>query len=571
AASAEFTSDRRWFVSLEDQSAAPPLETLAGFLSAESGGLIPPLPDSLRPLTDLATPSQVFFGGDPFAGTLDVAGFRFAQKQPWTAVPGVTVSGFSVAVTAAKGDGGWSATGRLLGSVTLGTGENAATFHVDMPIPPRAGEDWTISLDEASAIRIPTLRQVLDLAGGAAIPLPDGIATLGGLDVTALTVSFDPTVPALRHMGLRFAQDGTWIIIPGAGGGAPALAASGVNASLSVRTGPLAALGRAQGEITVLGTQVDFALLKPAFDGDWELRGAWNQPVHVPGLADLAEWMGRDGTRDVLSAVPLFGQGFDLARLRLRFSGDTGRLRLVGFRLSTPVLWSVVGGRLSVHDVFAELVVPTAGSVTGALGGLVTVAGVTAQLRASRPTEQDPWTFTGGLFAPVTLDLLDAANQVSDAVLALPADAQSRWNLPTLVLRRADVTAVPQTGAYTFAAALDFDGWSFGFGAATLALRQISGRVEKAGTDAPLVARVLGQLTFASLDVQLGMQIGTAGTDTVLTGSLTAQAAQSLAVGSVADGLAGAAGDAQWGAIVPDGLPTALSGATRRPRKKADA
>jgi outer membrane protein assembly factor BamB len=559
-AAVAFTSGRRWYVTLQDQSASPPLETLAAFLSSQSGGLIPPLPESLRPLTDLATPREVYFGGDAFAGTLDEAGFSLGQRQPWPALPGVTVSGFSVAVTATKEADGWSATGRLEGSVTLGTGADAATFHVEMPIPRQPGVNWRICLDDASAVRIPTLRQVLDLAGGAAIPLPEGIATLGGLDVTALTITFDPTAPALRHVGLCFAQDGVWTIIPAPAGGAPLLAARGLEAALSVRTGPLAALGEGSGLVTVLGTEVDFTLLKPAFDGDWELRAGWDQPVRVPGLADLADWMGGDGARNLLATVPLFGQGGSFSNLRLRFAGDTGRLRLVGFRFASVQPCSVIGGRLSLTDVYAELVVPTQGSVTGELRGVVTIGGVTAQLRAARPTERDPWTFTGGLFPSAPLNLLDAANEVSEAPLGLPADAQPRWNLPSLLLRRADVTATPQTGAYTFAAALEAEGWSFGFAATTLTLRQLSGRVEKAGTDAPLVARVLGHLTLGSLDVWLGMQIGAAGADTVLTGALTSTGAQEVDVGALADGLAGATGPASWAAIVPGGLPSALSG-----------
>ncbi len=567
AAAAGFTSGRRWYVTLQDRSAAPSMETLASLLGTQRGGLIPPLPKSLSDQTDLATPTQVYFGGDPFAGKLEMAGFRFAQRQPWMALPGVTISDFSVAVTATNGPKGWAATGRLQGSVTLGTGRDAASFHVEMPIPPRPGEAWTICLDEASAIRIPTLRQVLNLAGGTAVPLPDGLATLGGLDVTALTLAFnpaadpdDPAGPSLLHLGLRFKQDGEWTIIPGPPGGAPALAARGLSASLSVRTNPLAALGRAEGVVTVLGTEMDFSLYKPTFDGGWELRAGWSQPVHVPGLADLADWMGRDGARGVLAAVPLFGQGFDLGSLRLRFAGDTGRLLLVGFRLSTPQVWSVVGDKLSVTDLYADLLVPTQGVPTGSLGGVVTVAGVAAQLRAARPTERDPWTFTGRLWPPMPMSLLDAANQVSETALALPADSQSLWNLPTPVLRSADVTAVPQTGAYTLTAALATDSWSIGFGAAMLTLRGLSGRVERAGTDAPLVAQVLGQLSFASLDLRLGMQIGTTETDTVLTGTVTPEAVRGLEVGTVADRLAGAAGEAKWGSIVPDGLPSALSG-----------
>lgn len=558
------TANRRWFVEIADATGRLSLDALAGFLSGTPAGLTPPLPGTLAAATNFA-PSRAFLGGDPFEQTLDLAGFRLAQSRDWEPFPHVKVGGWAVEVVARKADGAWSATGRLEGNVTLGAGTDAPTFEIGMSVPPAPGEDWRIELAEGSSVRIPTVRQLLDLTGRTDVPLPDGIATLGGLNVTRLVLSFDPAAPALRHVGFQFDQSGQWVIIPGPDAARPALAASKVAAGLSVVTGAggTKTLGFAGGVVTVLGEPVDLSVQKPDFDSDWSFRAAWDHPIRVPGLASLAPWMSPDGTQSALAAVPLFGSGFTLSRLALRFAGGTGALNQVAFRLATAELWRIAGDRLKIADAYADLEVPypvSAAAVTGTFGGTIVVAGARVLVTGSKPAAGAPWALSGTLFEPATIRFLDAANQAADPPLVLPADLGQRGLAPdSLTVEVAEVTAVPQTGAFSLNVELGFD-WAVDFGVARLDLRRLKGRIDKADTAGPLVARVEGELSFATLDVRLALQLGTQDTDTLVAGSVTDAGA--LRLGTLADGVSGATGPAQWSQFVPDGLPTALSGVT---------
>ncbi|MFC6081211.1 hypothetical protein [Sphaerisporangium aureirubrum] len=535
--------DGTWYLEIDQEGiSAGDLTGLAGMSPAVATGVLPQALFEGFPLT--LTHAAVL--ADPVAAEVLVVELTVAQTTPWLIAGGlVTVTGWAADISIERGkDGEWSPSAVLSGTVAVG----GADFAISVSAPPGDGRLWMLELDEDAVVRLPSVTDLLGLFGTAAPRLPAGIGNLGDLEITGFKVAFDPGLTRVAYLFLRIEQASDWVIVPGAG--TQMLALDDFTAALSMT--PEGSAGFLAGTLVVGGTPVDAGLVKNDPAGDWLLRAGWSERVTVPGWRGLEDWLSAGPvTRALPVGLPL-DDGFDVSRVWLRFTGETGALSAFGFTLHAAELWTVVRDQLALTRVRAELQLPwpvRAEGVVAVLGGVVTLAGVDIGITAVKPAD-GPWEFTGSLLEGLTIDLVGAANGISGG-LALPGDAVT-YGLPAeITIERAEVLAVPDTGRFHFEGTAGFD-WHFTIGGADFAVRSVGGTVDVAARDEPLVAALTGVFDFATIRAAVSVTLGTGDTPTVLTGVVLPADLDALDVASVT---AMGAADGGWAEVVPSDFP----------------
>jgi hypothetical protein len=556
AVSARVPPSGAWYVEIIDTSQVPTLANLAGLANLTADQVSGVLPASLLDLGRTFTLSRVALLADPATQELAEVAFTIGQTSPWPLLGGaLTLSGWTAEMIVAKdGDGTWTTTGVLRGNADLAAAGQTTTLNLELPVPVADDALWTLSLDPATPVQLPSIGQILALLGGDPAALPTGVATFGDLALTDFTVSVDPAAATLEHIGFSCRQAGDWVIIPPNG-----LVVTGVSAGLGFlpTTNPVGVVGQITGILTLAGSPVDVLVSKNDFTGPWRLSAGYEDFVHLPGFAELDAWLAPTESAGALPSTLPLSRGINVGEIFLIFAGDnTGALTSFGFTVSVDDVWTVVPGYLSLTDLIARLRLPypvTAAGVTGTVAGVITLAGVDVAVAAAKPSTDSPWEFTGSLLAGLSLNLVDAANSVTASVLALPGDAVRR-GLPTaIMITIASVRSVPDTGEFHFEGQAEFD-WEFALGSAQLAICSIGGTIDIPQTGDPVAATVAGTFDFAGIHVVLTMMIGGVDASTVLTGVLTPTDAVGIQISGVTDGI-GTSGDAQkWAAVAPTGL-----------------
>ncbi|MFI9553475.1 hypothetical protein [Nonomuraea endophytica] len=502
-----------WYLEIDRAAAveAADLTKLAGDMTTATATSV--LPASLFagfPLT--VTHAAVL--ADPVAATVVEVEFTIAQTTAWQIAQILTVRDWAATISIAKDKTGqWQPTALLSGTVTIG----GAGFAVSVSAPP-GDELWTLSLEEGSEIRLPSLSSLLALLGGDA-HLPGGLGNLGDLTITDFRIALDQGLTAVAFLFVRIEQSTDWIVIPGTGTGTDLLKLQDFAASLSVA--PDGSAGFLQGTLVVGGMPVDAGLVKNGPGEDWMLRAAYTDRIKVPGWNTLEGWLAPSAAGASLpSGMPL-ADGFELTRVWLRFTDANGVLTALGFTLYAAKLWSVGDGRFELSQVRGELAMPwpiRAETIVAQLGAVLTLGGVDIGIAAVKPGENLPWEFSGSLLNGLTIDLIAAARSVDSVTgLRLPSDALANGLPESITIESAALRVVPDTGELHFAGVVGTD-WTITIAETDFAVTSFGGAVDIAATGAPMVARVTGTFSFATVVAKISLLLGTVDTPTILTG-----------------------------------------------------
>ncbi|WP_007515450.1 hypothetical protein [Pseudofrankia saprophytica] len=545
----------------------------AGFTDGEARAALPAALVTQGPVTLDRVVLDVDLTAQTVTGVLP----RFRQSQPWRMSGGrhLELSDWTVDLSMQRGGGRWSPYGTITGTISLGShARPTARFRVQAWIPADAQTGhWTFALARDETMRAASFNDLTALVDGHAGGLPAGLPGLRDLDITALAATYDPGTRRMMALTVAVEQSSPWTIIQ------RQLAVSDLELLLTLRrTGrgtSLAASGTLFGTVTVGGQPVDAGMIKSDPEGGWELRIAWAKPVACAGLADLDDWLVPNALRRYLPASLPLASGFELRNVVARFHPNGGHLAGFGAHLIIPDLWTVIPDRLSITDVRAEIDadIPVMNNrIRGSVLGTVTVGGAAIQVRATKPRGTAPWEFAGSLLDPVAIDLIGAdddppaepvgidlvaaANGLSGQVFTLPAGSGTPGALPArITIETADVLAVPDTGRFHLAGKASFE-WHPRLGAATLAIEEITGTVDVARTGAAVEVTVAGALTFAGLRATVGLRLGTAGTRTILTGTVAPADAEHISLPDLTDGVTGAAPGRRWADVLPADLRT---------------
>ncbi|MER8101408.1 fibronectin type III domain-containing protein [Kitasatospora sp. NPDC094016] len=385
----------------------PSLDTLAGLSGLATSSVTALLPGSLYDTEQPLTLSRAGLDLDPADRTLCAVSFTLAQTTPWPLIDKVlTLSGWTADVRLEKTAGTWRAMGLLSGALGLGATQQP-TLAVTMAVPVGKDTLWTLRLQPGTQVTLPSAQDVFGLLTGSQAALPPGVGSVGGLEVLDLLVAVAPSPPAVRRLGLLFAQQKEWTVID------KAVTVQDLTGAVDLRRddGTSSATGELSGVLTLAGRSVDVRVERDE-QHQWVLHAAQAVPVHVPGFEKLDSWLSPDAAKSALPAELPLSKGIDVADVSVRFGGENGAADRIGLTVGTPEPWTIVPGSLSLNDVWAELSMPypvKADGITGTVRGSITLGGLTVLMTAHKPEEATgTWEFTGtaqyGPKQPLALD-----------------------------------------------------------------------------------------------------------------------------------------------------------------------
>lgn len=545
------------FLVIGGQAGVPQTQALSAAIGFGNSAISAALPSPLLTLGSIQL-SEVGLEIDLQSRSVASVHVVVGQTQPWTIAGVATLDQWKAFVRLQRSANGWAASGAVEGSIALGSGANRVQLAARISLP-RTSDLWTLALAEGSSVYIPTVGELLALIGSGAT-LPAGLSSLGGLTITRFQIAFDAQASSIAYLAFASEQSSTWIIIPG-------VSISNLQTSLSFlpTPSPIRASGMLHGVVNIAAQSVDVSLIKNDFDGDWLLQAAYAAPAHVPGFSSLDAWFSPDASRQYLPSNLPLAHGFDVSNVQLKFAGANGNLSEIGFQILATDVWPLIAGKLEITTVFAQISVPhptDTTRLTGTIGGSVVVGGALIALSGTKPAENLPWELAGSLTESFDIDLLDAANAISTSTFALPRDLASFGAFPAKVtLQTADVRAIPATGLFHFDGLVTFT-WTPSLGGLQLSFEQLGGTIDVAKTGDPVVVRIAGTLAIAGLRAAVGLQVGSASTETILAGSITAANASSVNFPQLADGIGATGTSEKWNSLIPAGMaPMQISSA----------
>ncbi|MEO6040002.1 MAG: hypothetical protein ABIQ93_16435, partial [Saprospiraceae bacterium] len=554
---------------LPSNSSMPSLSDLASFAWAGQGGkhdqsaILNALPAGLVK-TDAASPAivleELLIGFYPLPDRgpyLSFVSFQLAQGRVWK-VLGSDLLQFSDWSIALKIDvkNSYAITGLVKGKVKIGS---IANISANLPIPAGAA-GWTLGLDAGTTIEVPALGNLLVLAGGsnAANGLPQGFTSFGAFTIDQLAVNFNPATPTLNWFRFNMVSREDWTVVSNF------LVISNIAANLRINksTKDYDASGYVSGNVAIGGIDV-WVLVTKSPGQSWKLGLALPQPIHLPGLSDLAAWMLPAGMLQYIpEAFMPFGAGLDITELGMDFDLSAATLQEIKFALKNSARWQVIPQYLAVDDVtvIAKISKPQADWQIDYthITAMLAVGAAKLGFTATKSTPDAPWVLIGSLQKAVSLDFNQLLQALKlDAMFQLPVIT----GLPVINVTRLTANVTPALGKFIFDGIADID-WTLPFLGLTLPLKKLGSTVDfvylKGNAANYFKATVYGNLRFNSIEALLSLQLGSAGVDTIFTATLLPAQAAAIRLTQLADGMVATAtpntNKDQWSDLTPADL-----------------
>ncbi|HEX7240460.1 MAG TPA: hypothetical protein VF263_09355, partial [Longimicrobiaceae bacterium] len=542
-----------------------PLPGLSPLLSVIDFPAAGALPADVLPLPGFEV-DGFLVGFDGVGGSFSsfFVGARMAagQGKPWTIIPGVLeVNGVEVRVlvqrlTQAGGTVATQAGGSITGTVMIGE-ELTLTANVVLPVGTGL---WTLST--AAPLELPSLGDLAQFVGGASLAglLPGGVGDVGGFTLQSTYLAVDPAQRVLTQFSFTLTSTNDWTIIPGRLVLRDLLIQMDIDQPFSSRV----VTGQVSGTIAIGGVDVEVWLGRGDAQSDWEFTVSAS-PIPLPTLGDLAALAGTD----VAALLPesLRTLGFTLDTLEVGVNLSTPALQTLSFCLASNDDWPVIPGQLAVSSPEAYLSLDwTSGAlqVEGGLSGVVRIG--TVPFLVAGEYAQSGWTVSATLMTgePGDAEAVELPAVIGQFGQSTALVAPDGVGLPALALTSATATLVVNTGELTLegTSALEWP-LPFGTGTGPLRITGLGGTFHREANGAGYQATLTGSLALAGIEAGVAVRLGSAGTDTVITA--TVSDASALSPSALADGLAMAPnGSNGWStlALPPDlpslGLATAL-------------
>lgn len=533
-----------WVIMLRPGKAVP-VPSLSSFFAFVSGANIP---GALR--TEIV--SQTGLQLDTFRITVDPSFTSFqsvtiglgsttgAASPLWSPLPGILdLTTLDLFIQLVPSGGTLAISGRISGAVVFG-----GTLRLSASIAiPLASGNWIFSALVASSL--PSLDAFNGLTGGSsfAAALPAGLGTLPRFTSASLTLVVDPKAPALTSIAFQFLSDSDWSIV----GDQVVVTSIAVNLSMS---NPTQSTRQVTGDIDcslVVGSVlVDALIQRVDASSNWTLN-VQSDSIPLPSLGDLADLIGGDGAAALLPSS-LATRSFSLQDVAVVVDLTQRKLEKVGFTLTTDT-WAIFpNDALTASDVSATLSLDwTSGSLvtSGFMFGVIGVAGARFSITAAY--QDAVWTIDATMSG--TLDFSGALTQFGVASQFL---IPSNVGLPALTLTSGSLHLVPSTGELSITATSALS-WpiAFGTGKQPMRIASLGGTLNRLANDGGWNASITGALSYNGINGAVSVQLGSEGTDTIVTASI--DNASSQAIVTTVDGLAT---DAWPASTLPADLPS---------------
>jgi hypothetical protein len=537
----------------------PSFSDIAAFISKPQTSLTAPLPNGVFDSTRPSVVSGIEIGFNPFNKTFSYISYFLNQTGSWDIVTNLSLENWKIFLNV-DATQNYAITGNLHGYLKIGT---VANIEANIPIP-AGNEGWTFQLAEGTIVSFPSLGEILTLAGGNASNLPSSFTSFLAFDIVFLGINVNPSPATVNWF--RFALQGRqdWILIDNK------LAIGNINAYLSITKkdgGGYDAIGGIGGIIKIKKIEVAIVVEKKAINTAWKLRLATNDPIHIPGLSDLASWMmPTDMGKYIPSTFMPFGAGFDITNLNIDFDVSNNNLKTADFSIVNSAKWDAIPHYLSFDNVLVKATINNFNQPNQALSihiECVLAVGSANILftadRQSAPTVDKPWEFSLALQSSVSFqDLIQESKLSTD--LVVPSET---W-IPDILLTTLTGKMIPANGIYQ-ANATTAIAWQIPFINVPLPLTGLGAGIDirQKQDDTPNNYKkgyISGTLSIGSLEAVLALQLGTAGVPLIFTATLTNTQARAINLTQLSNSLIASSADTttvklnqtiNWTALTP--------------------
>ncbi|MBV6646274.1 MAG: hypothetical protein KI790_12540, partial [Cyclobacteriaceae bacterium] len=546
-----------WVISITANT-LPTLDDLAAFIWPGEGknksAITGALPDGLVKGSLAVKLAKINLGFNPLTPQFQYVTFNLEQTGTWDPLGNgkLTLSDWSIAlkVDATKQN---EITGLLNGSVQIGS---VADIAINLPIP-AGSEGWTISLNEGTVIRFPSLGEILTLTGNAstAVGLPEGVSNIGKSVISILTINFEPKPAKLKSFAFGMDSDGAWTIIPSV----LSIDKASVNVQVTNEGSTYETIGYVQGLVSIFNKSVLVVASRGTTSDPWKLALSTRDTIHIPGLKDLAGWMlPGDMVTYIPEAFMPFGAGFDLQTLNMDFDLTSKKLNQITFNILNSQPWKAIPTYLTLDDV---IVAATIGRASDALS--LTKAHIAAKFEvgsaiinftADKSEPAANWVLTGSLANEVTLDFSSLLEKLQlSSKFKIPTED---W-LPAVSVTTLNMSTTPQEGIYHFDGTADVS-WNIPFLDIQFPLKTLGGIIDFTyQKDTPdsnsFSATIFGKLQFSSIEANLGLTLDNKGTNLIFSSTITPTDSQNISMSQVGDSMVSGEGNT-WSDLTPTDL-----------------
>lgn len=488
--------------------------------------------------------SEIEAGFNPLAPSFSFISFLLEQQGAWEITSFFKFTSWKISMMCDVKDS-VKITGFLNGDIKIGTDDNPiAIINMKLPIP--AGEQgWTVSLKENSTFTVPTLKDILGLIGGEKFTnnIPAGLGNLGGLTVETLGVNFVPSPAKLNWFKFSMYSTEEWVIIENI------LSFNHIIAQLNLtvnQTNSYDMTGLFSCVVSVASIPIRLESSKSTPQDNWNFIFGIQEPVHIPGLAQLAEFM---MPSTIISYIPEafmpFKDGFDINDLNVKFNITGKTLDNIGFSIKNSGPWNILPGYFSVDGAQVKADIDFPFQDTQKYLCLIdcdlSIGDVEIHLRASHDKADTEWILAGGLVQEKTFNIEKSLSQVLPEGISMPY----YYGFPRqITIKKLDLSITTQTGKFHFDFDSTFD-WSISFGLCTgdkaFKIKEIGAKLDvepKEQETRPYVFNVHGDFAFFGINADLNFTTSNKkDKDTILAAVITPEEVNKISLEDISDGL----------------------------------
>jgi len=543
-----------WEISILPGEGGITLDSLMKFVGGDSAAVLNSLP-VIEGLSKDVELTNVKICVDPFNMIFKNTSFSIPQVNNWDIIDGILeFYDLNLEMTVAKAEIEWEYDGKFSGKFMLG-GSSGLEMSVFIPTP--MGDDgWTASISNG-VFNMPSLGSILELiqAQTDSNLIPDGIEEIGDFNVSELKIVFDPMkTPIIKLVSFHMNTTSPWNII-----GDKGLVMNHLETELNLFNGNTEdekyATGFIEGVITIAGYQLQMRAEKKAKDTPWLFTLNIDSQIHIPGIKDLADWMlpGQFIQYIPDSFMP-FGDGFDITDLSLEFNITDEKLNEIEFSIYNSSPWKIIPDYLSLDKTFVTAKISNANELSissCSIGTSLLVGDAELCFNADKSSPDLPWKFAGTLANEISLDFNELINTLTlGDKLVIPS---VNW-LPVVDLKKAKASIIPDDGKFDFDGNANID-WTVPFFQIKFPLTGLGGTIDiQDKTDALdnyTKGIIYGELEFSTLKARLGLQLSSAGIDTIFTATLSNEQAAAIKVTQLSDGLVTGEIGTTWSELTP--------------------
>lgn len=531
--------------------------TQKGLLSALASllglgrGLLDMLPPFFSVLANF-TVDNIVMEANPFNGSVSGFSMELKSTEVWQVIPGIlTITSWKLNYNIKKTSDKWLQSAILYGQI-----ESGLSMGVIVQIQ---GDSLLISLDQ-KGLQIPSVGTVFEALGlkDVTAAMPVGIKDLGNINIESMDMKVRLSdTPAIVSVSFSMRTADKWDVLPD-----KKLTLTEIFASLNYNAERQAAVsGKINAKLLVMEKPIWVSISNIGTDSQWRLRSEGVPMIHIPGFAQMADWMAPRASMAFLpeSVIP-FKDGFDLTALELGINLSALEMERIYFRIQSRSPWNLLPDALAIEraGIICDIKKPFQDNAEYSfeIKGAVQISCLLIQMTAVKKVETDKWRLEGGLArsAEISFESLEKGLHLTSFPLPYEHGFPKKLEIVS-----AHVIIIPEVPSLQFRINTKYD-WKFSLGPLNLEIKTIEFalKAERKQSAAAVDYTLFldGEFTLCGIDTKLHFETGSEGeTDSIFTARLNGAELKQASLPQLTDAISTDT-DAKWGNL---GLPGSLT------------